>query len=65
MRNIQIERIVVNEAADSNISLNETRNTLARFVDDAERFNPPKRNIQRPFAMRTMPSSPVLFFNTV
>ena len=45
MRNIQIERIVVNEAADSNISLNETRNTLARFVDDVPlevcHFNPP------------------------
>ena len=45
VRNIEIARIVVNEPADSNIPLNETRNTLARFVDDVPlevcRFNPP------------------------
>ena len=42
---IVVDRIVVNETADSNIPLTETRDTLARFVGDIPMetlsFNPP------------------------
>ena len=45
VRQIVVDRIVVNETADSNIPLTETRDTLARFVGDIPMetlsFNPP------------------------
>lgn len=45
VRRIVVDRIVVNETADSNIPLTETRDTLARFVGDIPMetlsFNPP------------------------
>ena len=45
VRRIAVDRIVINETADSNIPLTETRDTLARFVGDIPMeslsFSPP------------------------